>query len=163
MRAEHSTLQGELKLAQKRIESLQQALDGGDDDDSIGDNDRDRTVDDDDLSDDSYIPGNYSTHSSDELSDTTPIRKRSTHSPYTKPLTESKQLSHGYLGKLSNNVSPYTSRTYTSKLKSKSPSGKKRIGNGNNNRDFEWAWQSRKSKSDEILLSRFSSNKEDRR
>ena len=89
MRAEHSTLQGELKLSQKRIESLQQALEGGDDE---SDNERDRTIDDDDLSDDSYVPGNYSTHSSDDLSDTTPIRKKSSHSPYTKPLTESKQL-----------------------------------------------------------------------
>lgn len=111
----------------------------------------------------SYVSWNYSTHSSDDSLDTTPICKRSMYSPYTKPLTELKQLSHGYLGKLSDNVSPYTCRTYTSKSKSKSPSGKKRIGNGNNNRDFEWAWQSRKLKSDEILLSRFYSNKEDRR
>ena len=162
LRAEHSTVQGELKLAQKRIESLQQALDGGDDDDSIGDNDRDRTVDDDDLSDDSYIPGNYSTHSSDELSDTTPIRKRSTHSPYTKPLTESKQLSHGYLGKLSDDESPYTRRTRTSKSKSRSPSDKKRIDNGND-KDFERARRSRRSKTDETWLSRFSSDEEDRR
>ena len=85
LRAEHSTLQGELKLSQKRIESLQQALEGGDDE---SDNERDRTIDDDDdLSDDSYVPGNYSTHSSDDLSDTTPIRKKSSHSPYIHQAT----------------------------------------------------------------------------
>ena len=85
---------------------MQQALEGGDDE---SDNERDRTIDDDDdLSDDTYVPGNYSTHSSDDLSDTTPIRKKSSHSPYTKPLTESKQLAHGYLGKLSDEESPYT-------------------------------------------------------
>ena len=163
LRAEHATLQGELKLAQKRIESLQQALDGGDDDDSIGDNDRARMVDDDDdLSDDSYIPGNYSTHSSDDLSDTTPIRKRSTHSPYTKPLTESKQLSHGYLGKLSDDESPYIQRSRASKSKSKSPSDKKRIDNGHDG-DFERARRSRRSKTDETWLSRFSSDEEDKR
>ena len=160
LRAEHSTLQGELKLSQKRIESLQEALEGADDE-SIDDNDQDRSMDD-DLSDDSYIPGNYSTHSSDDLSDTTPVRKRSTHSPYTKPLTESKQLVHGYLGKLSDEESPYTRRTRSSKSKSKSPSERTRLDNGDD-RDFERARRSRRSKTDETWLSRFSSDEEDKR
>lgn len=158
MRAEYSTLQGELKLSQKRIESLQQALEGGDDE---SDNERDRTIDDDDLSDDSYVPGNYSTHSSDDLSDTTPIRKKSSHSPYTKPLTESKQLAHGYLGKLSDEESPYTRRTRTSKSKSRSPSDRTRVNNGDD-RDFEKARRSRRSKTDETWLSRFSSDEDER-
>ena len=156
LRAEYSTLQGELKLSQKRIESLQQALEGGDDE-SIDDNERDRTIDDDDLSDDSYVPGNYSTHSSDDLSDTTPVRKRSSHSPYTKPLTESKQLRHGYLGKLSDEESPYTRRTRTSKSKSKSPTDKAGVDNGDD-REFGKARRSRRSKTDETWLSRFSSD-----
>ena len=162
MRAEHSTLQGELKLSQKRIESLQQALEGGDDE-SIDDNERDRTIDDDDdLSDNSYIPGNYSTHSSDDLSDAPPIRKRSSHSPYTKPLTESKQLSHGYLGKLSDEESPYTRRTRASNSKSRSPSDRTRIDNGSD-KEFEKTRRSRRSKTDETWLSRFSSDEDEKR
>lgn len=126
-------------------------------------NERDRRMDDDDddLSDDSYVPGNYSTHSSDDLSDHTPIRKKSSHTPYTKPLTESKQLSHGYLGKLSDDESPYTRRTRTSRSKSKSPLAKK--GYDNNDGDFDKARRSRRSKTDETWLSRFSSDEEEKR
>ena len=160
LRAQHSTLNGELKLAQKRIESLQEALEGGDDDESFDGNERDRN--DDDLSDDSYVPGNYSTHSSDDLSDTAPVRKRSTHSPYTKPLTESKQLGRGYLGKLSDDESPYARRTRTSKTKSRSPSDKKGVDNVND-KDFDHARRSRRSKTDETWLSRFSSDDEEKR
>lgn len=164
MRAELSTLQGELKLAQKRIESLQQALEGGDDDDSIGDDDRDHQMDDDDdLSDGSYVPGNYSTHSSDDLSDSTPIRKKSSHSPYTKPLTESKQLLHGYLGKLSDDESPYTRKTRTSESKSKSPPDRSSRINNSSDRDTERTRRSRRSKTDETWLSRFSSDEEEKK
>ena len=131
LRAEHSTLHGELKLTQKRIESLQEMLEGGNDDESF-----ERDCNDDDLSYDSYVPNNYSTHSSDDLSDTVPVCKWSTHSPYTKPLTESKQLGRGYLEKLSDDESPYARRTRTSKTKSRSPSDKKGVDNVND-RDFD--------------------------
>lgn len=118
--------------------------------------------DDDDLSDDSYVPGNYSTHSSDDLSDTAPIRKKSSHSPYTKPLTESKQLSHGYLGKMSDDESPYTRRTRTSKSNSKSPPvSTSKFNNSSGDRDADKTRRSRRSKTDETWLSRFSSDEED--
>jgi len=120
LRAEHSSLQSEFKVAQQRIQSLQQALQGGDDDDdSIGGDDQDQIIDDD--SDGSYVPGNYSTHSSDEFSDEPPIRKQSTHSPHTKPLTESKQPAYGYRGKISDDESPYSQKSRASKSKSRSP------------------------------------------
>jgi len=152
LRAEHTSLQSELKLAQKRIESLQQALEGGDDDDdSIGGDDQGRSIDED--SDGSYVPGNYSTHSSDDLSDEPPIRKRSTHSPRSKPLTESKQPVYGYRGKISDDESPYSQKSRASKSKSRSPP---KYNNGD--RGTDKPWRSRRSRTAD---SQFSSDEDD--